>query len=168
MPALGFAANGRGPRAAPVLRGLGWDGDAGAASAGGFDLWRKFRSADNMSHMAAGDAVSQIISGEQRGGGNNDRAQLDHGQHGLPQWRNIAEHQQHAVATADAQAAVVVSEAIGPLRELGEGKLVLAAVFIGHPERGLVAAVAGGNLVKPVQCPVKAIKLWPLESCISS
>ena len=151
----------------PACDAFAANGDARTASAGGFNLWRKLSGADNVLHVAAGDAISQIIGGEQRGGGNDDRAQLDHGQHGLPQRRNVAEHEQHAVATLNAKTAVVVSEAIGPLRELGKSQLVLAAIFIGHPQRGLVAAIAGGNLVKPVQRPVEAIKLWPLEACVS-
>src|SRR5579864_8728526 len=90
-------------------------GDSGTASAGGFDLGRKLGGANNMPHVAAGNAVRNIIRREQRSSGNNHRAQLDHGQHGLPQRRNVAQHEQHAVATLYAEAAVVISEAIGPL-----------------------------------------------------
>src|SRR5579864_1605989 len=150
MPALSFAA----------------DCDASAASACSFDPGRKLGGADNMPHVAAGNAVCQIIGGEQRGCRNDNCAELDHGQHGFPQRRNIAEHEQHAVATLDAKTAKIIGDAVRPLREFGERQLVLAAIFISHPERGLGAAIAGGNLVKPVQCPVEAIKLWPLESCV--
>src|SRR5438309_5399784 len=48
------------------------------------------------------------------------------------------------------------------------GVQTCALPILGHPERGLVAAIAGGNLVKPVQRPVEAIELWPLEARIGS
>ena len=147
----------------PALH-LAADRDAGTASASLFNLRRKICRADDMPHSSSGNAIRNVIGREQRGGGNDHRAQFHHRQHGLPQRRDVAEHEQHAVATAHAQAAIVVSEAIGPLRKLCECQLVLAAIFVGHPQRGLVAAIAGGNLVKPVQRPVEALKLRPLEA----
>jgi hypothetical protein len=51
-----------------------------------------------MPHAPARNPIGDVIRRKQRGGGDDHRAQLHHRQHGLPQRRNVAQHEQHAVA----------------------------------------------------------------------
>jgi hypothetical protein len=64
---------------------------------------------------AAIEPVLQFIRGQQRGGRNDDDAELDRRQHGLPQRHHIAEQQQQMIA------------ALQPLRAQEIGNLIGAA-----------------------------------------
>ena len=120
-----------------------------------------------MPYASACNAIGDVIGGEQSGGRDDDSAELHHGQHGLPERRDVAQQQQHAITTAYAQAAEIIRNAVRALGKFGECELVRVAVFIGHPQRGLIAAVAGSDLVKPIQRPVEAIEPWPLKAGVS-
>ena len=143
------------------------DRDACAASASRLHLGGNFRGANHVAYPPARDAVGEIIRGEQRRGGNDDAAQLHDRQHRFPEGRNVAQHQQDAVAAVHAQLAEVVRNAGRALRQLGKRQLGFFSAFVHHPQGGLVAPVAGGDAVKPVQRPIEAIELGPLEARVS-
>ena len=77
------------------------DGDARTRSASLFDLRRQLGGTDNMPYLPTGDSIRNVIGREKRSRRNNYRAQLHHRQHGLPQRRDIAQHEQHAIATSN-------------------------------------------------------------------
>src|SRR5699024_9025594 len=60
---------------------------------------------DDVLDTAAGDPVAQVALGQQRGRGDDDGAELDHGEHDVPQFDLLGEHQQEPVARAAAVAA---------------------------------------------------------------
>src|SRR5579884_1859904 len=56
-----------------------------------------FGAADDVTHAAALNAVSEIVLGQQGGGGDDHTAKFDQRQCGLPQFGNVAEHDQDGV-----------------------------------------------------------------------
>ena len=56
----------------------------------------------DVAHLAAVDAVRQVARPQQGGGRDDDRAELDGGEHDLPERRDVAEHEEHAVTAVDA------------------------------------------------------------------
>jgi hypothetical protein len=70
------------------------------------------------------------------------RAELDRGEHGLPQRHFVAEHDQDALAALDALLAQPVGDAVRARRHLGKRQLRLATVFLDDPQRRIVVALA--------------------------
>ena len=111
--------------------------------------------------LAAADAVLEVLRRQQGGGGNDHRAQLDGGQHHLPQRHLVAQHQQHPVAPGHAQGAQPVGDLVGAPRHLGEAELRLPAILLHDPQRRGV--VVPGHDVEVVQGPVELGEGGPAE-----
>ena len=121
------------------------------------------RLADHhMPDLAALDAVDEVFGGQQRGRGDHHRAELDRGEHGLPQRHFVAEHDQDALAALDALLAQPVGDAVRARRHLGEGQPGFAAVFLDDPQRRVVVALGHG--IEVVQRPVELLEPGPLEA----
>jgi len=73
--------------------------------------------------------------GAPRGRRDHDRAQLDGGQHDLPQSHHIAEHDQQAIARANAQRTQEIGDLIGTAREVGEAQSKVMPRIIDQPQR---------------------------------
>src|SRR5699024_4870631 len=90
-PALGRAAR----------RGRA-DGDALVVAGDGGETVGRLGGGDDVLGTASGDPVPQVALGEQRRGGDDHGAELDHRGHDVPQFDLVGEHQQDPVARADA------------------------------------------------------------------
>ncbi|MPM98400.1 hypothetical protein SDC9_145586 [bioreactor metagenome] len=116
---------------------------------------------DHVAHLAAVEAVLQVVGGEQHGGGDHHGAELDAAEHQLPQRQFVAEHEQHAVAALDAHVAQPVGDLRGALAHLAKAALDFAAVLFDDVQRrGLVTA---RHVVEVVQRPVEFAQLRPAE-----
>ena len=82
----------------------------------------------------------EVCGAERAGGGHDDGAELGDGQHRLPQFDLIAEHQDDAIALADAEATQPRRHPVGAVGHLGEGDLLLAAVLFDDAQRRAVIA----------------------------
>ncbi len=123
------------------------------------------RAGDDVPHAAARKTIKQIGLREQGGGGDDDGAELHGGEHGFPQRHDVAEHEQDAVAAADAERAQAVGEPVGAFGEFGEAALRRAVTD--DFQRELASVVAGGKFrVEPIQRPVEAIQHRPAEIAI--
>ena len=115
-----------------------------------------------MLDVAALDPVGQVPRTEQGGGGDQDGAELDAGEHHLPQRRDVAEHEEHPVAAVDALGPQPGRELRRPGGQVGVGQQVLGAVRVDDPERqGL--GLLGGQHVEPVEAEVEVLELGPPE-----
>ena len=94
-------------RAARVLEGVPasslTDNDAGEAATDLVQPGNGFRIADDVSDVAALDTVLQVRLVQQGGGRDQDSPDLHQGQHRLPQFFLVAQHQQHAITTLHPQ-----------------------------------------------------------------
>src|SRR3974377_1484755 len=106
-----------------------------------------------------------MIAGEQRGGGNDDRSQLDGRQDDNPHGRYIGQHHDHAVAAADSVPPKKVRYLIGATRYQVVAQFQLPAIFVHDPQRCLLMAASVG--VKTIQCPVELSKLGPAECLVN-
>ncbi|MCY1350237.1 hypothetical protein D9M69_364650 [compost metagenome] len=137
------------------------DADAGAALGEAGELVSMGAADHQVANLAALDAVAQVVGGQQGGGGDHHGAELEGRQHGFPQRDMVAEHQQDALATAHAQLAQVVGDAVGAFGQLGEAVALLAAVLLDDPQRRCL--VAPGQRIEVVQRPVELAQLRPAE-----
>ena len=119
---------------------------------------------DHVAHPAAGEAVEQVVAGQQRGRRHDHRAELHRRQHRLPQRHDVAQHQQHAVAAAHAKRTEVVGDPVRARRHLGERHLDLAAALVDLPQRRPL--VAAGDRVEVIERPVEAFEHRPGEVAI--
>ena len=103
-----------------------------------------------VAHLAAIDTVAQVLGGEQGGGRDHHGTELEGGEHGFPQGDVVAQHQQHAFATAHAEGAQVVGHAVGALGQFGEAVALLAAVFLDYPQRRRLVALGHARRSSPV------------------
>jgi hypothetical protein len=88
-------------------------------------------------------------------------AELEGGQHGLPQRHVVAKHQQHALAAAHAEGAQVVGDLAGARGQLREAVALLAAVLFDDPQR--IGRVALGH-IEVVQRPVELLNCGQRKS----
>ena len=114
-----------------------------------------------MANAAPVDAILQVLRGQQRGGGDHDRPELERAQHALPQRDFVAENQQDAVSAPDAVGTQKVRNLRRALRHLPERALQLAAVLVDDPEGGRIVVLP--QRIEVVERPVEAIELRPLE-----
>ncbi|KFB72305.1 MAG: hypothetical protein AW09_002513 [Candidatus Accumulibacter phosphatis] len=137
------------------------DGDARVVAGQAAELVGVRVADDHMPHLATVETVAQVVGGEQRGGRRQHRAELDRGQHRIPQRYFVAEHHQDAIAAPDALRAQPVGNLVRTLRHFGERHLLLRTVFVDHPQRRAIVACC--HYVEIIQCPVEFSELWPLE-----
>ncbi len=137
------------------------DGDARVVAGQAAELVGVRMADHHMPHLAAVEAVAQVIGGEQRGGRRQHRAELDRRQHRIPQRDLVAEHHQDAIATPDALRTQPVGDLVRTLRHFGERHLLFRAVFVDHPQRRTV--VACSHHIEIIQRPVEFRKLRPLK-----
>jgi hypothetical protein len=118
----------------------------------------------DMPHTAAREAVVEIIAVQQGRRWNDHGAELHRRQHAFPQRCDIAEHQQQAVAAADAEGTQPVGDPIRPLGEFGKGELGFAAAVIDKPQTR--AVVAARHRVEIIERPVEPVERRPAEVAI--
>ena len=119
---------------------------------------------DDVADAAAGKAIGEIVAGEQHGRRHDHGAELHRRQHAFPQRHDIAEHQQDAVAAADAEAAQRIGDAVRALAQLGEGELGLARILVDQPQRRL--PIAARHRIEIIERPVEAVELRPAEIAV--
>src|SRR5699024_6477418 len=102
----------RGREIRPTVRGAA-DGDALVVTLDAGEAVGELGAGDDVPDAAPGDPVPQVALGEQRRGGDDHGAELDHREHDVPQFDLVGEHQQDPVARADA---VVAEEVRGAVR----------------------------------------------------
>ncbi|CAB4930731.1 unannotated protein [freshwater metagenome] len=138
------------------------DGDAGVVPGHAGELGRVHGVGDHVRRPAALDPVDQVGRAQRGGGRHDDRAELHHRQHRLPQLDLVAQHQHHPVAPADPDRGQPAGHLVRPPDHLGEGVPRLAAVGLGDPQRG--ALVVAGVGVEPVVRPVEPVaQVGPAE-----
>ena len=109
-------------------------------------------------------AVLEVPGGHLRGGGHHDHPQLDAGEHELPQLHLVVQHQDEAVAAAQALRGEPVRHPAGGRGELGEGAFGAAPVVLGDDQRRHVrAGRVLGQAVEPVEAEVEVLEAGPLE-----
>ena len=99
-------------KAQPAGHG-GADGDARVAPGQVGELGGLLAGHGHVLDAAALQPVAQVFGRQQHGGGDHHGAELDAGQHQLPQRQLVAEHQQHAVAALDALGTQPVGDLVG-------------------------------------------------------
>ena len=90
-------------------------------------------SGDDVANSASIQTVAKFFGAEQSGGRNHDRTELTGCQKRFPELDFIAEHQQNAIATLDAEGAEVIGDLVGSLRQLGEGEAGFRSRLIDDP-----------------------------------
>ena len=130
------------------------------------ELGRVHGRGDDHPHPAALEAVDQVVAAEQLRGRDHHRADLDAGQHQLPQRHLVAQHQQHPVAARNAQRFEPVRDPGRSRRHLRIADDLLAAVVGDDPQRGAVVVVR--QVVEVVQRPVEMRQLWPAKARLRS
>jgi hypothetical protein len=78
-------------------------------------------------HRAPHEPIAQVVAREEAGGGDDDCAELDRREHGLPQRDLVAEHQQNAIVAPHALRAQPVRNLVRPCGECRERQAVLFA-----------------------------------------
>jgi 8-oxo-dGTP pyrophosphatase MutT (NUDIX family) len=121
---------------------------------------------DDMPDTAAREAVEEIVAVQQSRRRNDHDPELHRRQHAFPQRRHIAEHQQQAVAAADAEAAQPVGDPVRPLGELGKGEPGFAAPLIDEPQTR--AVVATRHRVEIIERPVEPVEHRPAKIAVGS
>lgn len=148
MPAVGRAA----------------DRDPGVAAAQRVELVGFAGLGDHVPHLAALQAVGQVVAGQQHRGRDQHGAQLDPGQHDFPQRDPVRQHQQHPVAAPHPEIAQVLGDLARARGHVGEGDLAFAAVFLDHPQSG--SCIVPGLVVEEVERPVEAVQVGALEVAV--
>jgi hypothetical protein len=116
-------------------------------------------------HAAAGEAVGEVGLVQERGGGDDDGAELDGGEHDFPERDDVAEHEQDAVTALDAEGAHGVGDAVGTLGELGEGEGGRTLAF--DLEGRVVGQRAACQLrVEPIEREVELVHHRPAEIAV--
>ncbi len=110
---------------------------------------------DDVRHRTPVDTVLQVGGVEHRRRRQDDRAELDHGEHGLPELELVAEHDEDVIALLHAEAVQACGEPIGACGHLGVAQPLFTAVLLDDPERR--AAVVGRDDVEPVGRPVERL-----------
>ena len=132
---------------------------------------RKFRRVGCVRHhetrAATGEAVLQIITGEQRRRGDHHRAELHRRQHHLPQRHNIAEHEQNAVPALHTKRAQPIGDTVGGGGKLGKAYL-RRAIADDFQRRVLTLRALGQFGIEPIQRPVEMGQFRPAEIAIGS
>ena len=140
------------------------DADAAVVARQIREFRRVARTGDDVAHVAALQAVAQVVGRQQRRRRDHDHPHLDGRQHEVPERHLVAEHHQQPVAAPHPDRAHEVGHPVGALRHLGEGQARLRAVFLDHPEGR--ARVAGGHGVEVVQRPVEVRQRGPAEVAV--
>lgn len=151
MPALGRVADGNARQAG--VETIEFGGFAGGRH--------------DMARPATLEAVREIDRGEEGRRRNDDGAELHGRQHRLPERRDIAQHQQDAVAALHAQRPQAVGHVVRAFRQFGEGEGdgSIADDF----QRGTIGRFASGKLgVEPVEGPVELVELGPAKIAVGS
>ncbi|MCY1347415.1 hypothetical protein D9M69_335220 [compost metagenome] len=158
---LEFAGAGEGVGVVDPARHRLPDADTGVVARQAVELRGIGAAGDDVADPAAVEAVAQVFGGEQGGGGDDHRADLERAQHDLPERHFVAEHQQDALAALHAELAQVVGDAVGAAGQVLEAVALLAALVADDPERRGI--VARGHGVEVVQRPVEFLELRPAE-----
>ncbi|MNQ49378.1 hypothetical protein D3C85_632880 [compost metagenome] len=137
------------------------DADAGVVAGQAVELLGIGAAGDDVADPSAVEAVAQVFGGEQGGGGDDHGANLEGGQHDLPERHFVAEHQQDPLAALHAQLAQVVGDAVGTAGQVAKAVALLAALLADYPERGGIVVL--GHVVEVVQRPVELLELRPAE-----
>ena len=111
-------------------------------------------------------AITQVLESEQWGGGNDDRPQLDRGQHDLPHRHMVGKVDDDAVASANTLFAQEVGNLIGTPRHFCESQLYFGATVVDDPKRRLIISTSVG--IKIIERPIECIELGPTEIAIGS
>ena len=142
----------------PAVDGVGADcvgayGDTHVGAVDALELGGVAGVGDGEPGAAAADPILQVGGAERAGGGHDDRAEFGDGEHRLPQFDLVAEHEDHPIALADTELREPGGHQVGAGGHLVEGDLALGAVLLGDPQGG--AIVAAGDRVEPVDRPVE-------------
>ncbi len=140
------------------------DADACDRAADGAELVYLLPGAYNELRSAIVDPVLQVGRHQQCRGRDDDSAQLDRGEHHIPQGHVVGHHHQDAVATRDAKTPQEIGDLIRALRHLLERITLVGAVFIDDPQRRI--GIVPGQGIEIIQRPVKTIENRPLELTI--
>ncbi len=138
------------------------DDDAGVVARHVRELVPVLGPYEHMAGPAALDAVGEVGGAQQRGGGDDDGAQLHRGERGLPQLGLVAEHDDDPVPGPYALGAQPVRDPPGAVAQRVEGEPGLGAVLFHDPQGGPL--VAHGDPVEPVERPVEFLGAGPGES----
>ncbi len=141
--------------------GRGANDDAGPVPAEPVKLRPELLLGHHVPDVAPVDAVGEVVRAEQGTGRDDHHAELDRGEDDLPQFGDVAQHEQQPVAAPGAEGAQPVGHLVRPGRQLAVGQRGRAALG-DHPQR-LLAGVLGRDHVEPVQRPVELVKLRPGE-----
>ena len=110
---------------------------------------------DHGASPAARGTVGEVRGAGRGGRRHDDRADLHHGEHDVPQLALVAEHEQHRVTAPHAEALQPATDPVGAGRHGVEADLLARAV-LGHDDEGRVV-VAAGDRVEPVDRPVELL-----------
>ena len=140
------------------------DGDAGIVARQILEFGGGIGGSNHMADAAARETVGKIVASEQYRRRHDHRAELHRRQHGFPQRRHIAEHEQNAVAAAHAERAQEIGDAVGAFAQLREGKLGFAGALVDQPQRRL--RIAARHRIEIIQGPIETVELRPAEIAI--
>jgi DNA-binding transcriptional LysR family regulator len=120
--------------------------------------------------VAAADAIGEVGFRQERRRRDHHRAELDRGQHDLPQRCDVAERQENPVAAPDAEGAQPVCRLAGAARHLAERRSALHAGRGFHdPQRRAIAAIGSiAEPIEPVDRPVERDRLRPAEAGVGA
>ena len=113
------------------------------------------RVGDDVPHPAARDAVAQIGGPDGRRRRHDDRAELHDGEHEIPQFDLVAEHEDDRVTALHALLCEPRGDGVGAARHLVVRHLERRAVLLDDDDGCAVVAARDG--VEPVDRPVEAV-----------
>ena len=118
---------------------------------------RLTRVGDDGTGAAALEAVDEVARPGRRGRGHEHRTELHDAEHGVPQLDLVAEHEQHGIASPNAEAGEPGRHLVGTtahqVERDGGDRLVGRATVIDDRQGG--AVVAAGEGIEPVDRPVE-------------
>lgn len=118
----------------------------------------------DVADLAPYQSVFDVLDGELSRCGNHDRADLDGGEHRLPERQRIGQHQQHPVAASDALIGQVTGQSSRSLVEFPEtdpGQLGPGGGVTDQDERRLVSL--GRVNREPVPGPIELVEHRPAK-----
>ena len=97
------------------------------------------------------DPVFQVLSGQHRGAGAEDRPELDAGEREYPPLRDPCQHDDHPVTLLDAVLEEHVRRGVGEVHHLPEGERLLVSLLVDPDHREPVPVLCGEtvDLVEP-------------------
>ena len=121
--------------------------------------------------VAALDAIGEVRLGQQRGGRDDDGAELDRSEHHLPQRGDIAQRQEDAVAALDARARAASwrpGSTAAPSQRTSPWSRAPDAVSTIHSAGRSATAGSAPSAVEPVDRPVERHRVRPAEAGIGA